>query len=138
MVISLLFFPSLHDFASHIDREIVDAKDSLLHHTQKLNDSRKRYDLALSSNDQKPKNRNQNNASGNTKHVEIEGFRILVNPTPNYELSILDECIAPIHGKLEALERIKKHLLPSLKNCKEITVILEDGIPTAFMCYEVG
>jgi hypothetical protein len=67
---------------------------------------------------------------------EIEGFKILVNPTPNYELSILDEAIKSVQERLEALESIEKHLLPSLRNHAKITAIFEDGLPIAFMYNE--
>ena len=72
----------------------------------------------------------------NMKQVEIEGLKVLINPTPSYELPVLDEAIGYIQTKLEALERIKKYLLPSLKSYAKITAIYDEGIPQAFMCYE--
>ena len=70
----------------------------------------------------------------NTRQMDIAGFKVLVNPTANYELNLLDEATKSVQEKIESLERIRKQFIPSLKNGK-IAAILDDGIPTAFMHY---
>lgn len=138
MAINLLFFSTSEDFAGYVIQEIVEAKKTILSHTQKLNDASKRFDnnsLPKSDGGKKPKWRGSE-LPGNTKQQEVEGFKILVNPTPNYELSILDEAIKTVQERLEVFERIEKHLLPGLKNHAKITAILEDELPIAFMYNE--
>ena len=138
MAINLLFFSTSEDFAGYVIQEIVEAKKMILSHTQKLNEASRRFDnnsLPKGDGRKKPK-WGGSELPGNTKQQEVEGFKILVNPTPNYELSILDEAIKSAQDRLEVFERIEKHLLPGLKNHAKITAILEDELPIAFMYNE--
>lgn len=135
MAINLLYFSNPKDFEGYVIQEIADAKKTILSYSEKLNNASKRYE-SLPKGDGKKKAKWTGGGSdllGNTKQQEVEGFRILVNPTPNYELSILDEAIKSTQERLEALEKIEKHLMPSLQNHPNITAIFDDGIPIAFM-----
>lgn len=141
MAINLLFFTTSEDFAGYVIQEIVEAKKTVLSHMQRLNEASRRLDNNNNS-PQKGDGKKKSKWAGsdlpqeNTKQQEVEGFRILVNPTPNYELSILDEAIKSVQDRLDVFERIEKHLLPSLKNHAKITAILEDELPIAFMYNE--
>ena len=138
MAINLLFFSTSEDFAGYVIHEIVEAKKTVLSHTQKLNEASRRFNNnSLPKGDGKKKSKwGRSELPGNTKQEEVEGFRILVNPTPNYELSILDEAIKSVQERLQVFERIEKHLLPGLKNHAKVTAILEDDLPIAFMYNE--
>jgi hypothetical protein len=138
MAIDLLYFSTSDDFARYVMHEIGEAKKTILSYTQKLNDASKRFDALPKSGGKNNSNKSKwtgQDLSGNTKQREVEGFKILINPTPNYELSILDEAIKSSQERLEAFEKIDKHLLPGLKNRGMITAIFEDGLPIAFMMY---
>jgi hypothetical protein len=136
MAINILHFSNAEDFAGFVVQEIVEAKKTILSHTQELNDASRRLDnLSIGDGKKKPKWFGAN-LQERTRQREIEGFKILVNPTPDYELSILDEAIKAAQDRLEAFERLEKHLLPSLKDHTKITVISEDGIPIGFMYKE--
>ncbi len=140
MAINLLYFSNPKDFEGYIIQEIADAKKTILSHTEKLNDAVKRYEN-LPKSDGKKKSKwtggGTLDSAGNTMQQEVEGFRILVNPTPNYELSILDEAIKSAQDRLEALEKIETHLMTSLQNHPNITAVFNDGVPVAFMYGEV-
>lgn len=137
MAINLLYFSTAEDFTGYVIQEIAEAKRAILSHTQRLNDASRRFDSLPKDNGKKKlMKRAESESPGNTRQREVEGFRILVNPTPNYELSILDEAIRSAQERLEALERLEKHLLPDLKNHAKITAIFEDGLPIAFMYNE--
>lgn len=138
MAINLLYFSTSTDFAAYVMHEIAEAKKTILSHTQKLNDASKRFDALPKSGGKNNGNRSKwigQDLSGNTKQREVEGFKILINPTPNYELSILDEAIKSVQERLEAFENIDKHILPGLKSQGRITAIFEEGLPIAFMMY---
>lgn len=125
------------DFEGYVIQEIAEAKKTVLSHTQRLNDASKRFDNLMPKGDGKKKPRWMgSDLPGNTMQREVEGFKVLVNPTPNYELSILDEAIKSTQERLGAFEKIEKHLLPGLKNHAAISVIFDDGLPIAFMYNE--
>jgi hypothetical protein len=65
----------------------------------------------------------------------VAGFKVLTNPTPLYELNVLDEVVGFTQDKIDALERTKNELLPTLQDKRKIAVISYDGTPEAFMCY---
>jgi hypothetical protein len=75
-------------------------------------------------------------AAQGIKQAEVAGFKVLMNPTPMYELNILDEAVSSAQDRIDVLERAKKELLPAIRegNAK-IAVIFYDGMPEAFMCY---
>jgi hypothetical protein len=136
LAINLLYFSNPKDFEGYVIQEIADAKKTILSYSEKLNTASKRYE-SLPKGDGKKKSKwtggGGSDILGNTKQQEVEGFKILVNPTPNYELSILDEAIRSVQERLEALEKIEKHLMPNLRDHPNITAIFDDGIPVAFM-----
>jgi hypothetical protein len=136
LAINLLFFSTSEDFAAYVIQEIVGAKKTILSHMQRLNEASRRFDSSPKGDGRKKPKWGGSELPGNTKQQEVEGFKILVNPTPNYELSILDEAIKSAQDRLEVFERIEKHLLPGLKNHAKITAILEDELPIAFMYNE--
>ncbi len=135
MAINLLYFSNPKDFEGYVLQEIAEAKKTILSYTEKLNNASRRYE-SLPKGDGKKKSKWTGGGSdvpASTKQQEVEGFKILVNPTPNYELSVLDEAIRSVQERLEALEKIEKRLMPVLQNHPNITAIFDDGIPVAFM-----
>ena len=65
-----------------------------------------------------------------------------MNPSAEYEASILDEAIRTVQEKIEKMEKIQQQVIPLLKNSSKLAVISIDDFPTAFMYYgwfeEVG
>ena len=130
MGIIILFFESREDLSRYADLELTEAKNTLLSRSRRLSEAQKRADLEGGGQKNKKKQAKQND----TTQTDIAGFKVLINPTANYELNLLDEATKSVQEKIEVLERIRKQLLPGLKNGK-IAAVLDDGIPTAFMHY---
>ena len=130
MGIVILFFESIEDLSRYIEQQLVEAKSTLLSQSRRLSEAQKRFDMERVGQDTAKKREKQSN----TRQMDIAGFKVLVNPTANYELNLLDEATKSVQEKIESLERIRKQFISSLKNGK-IAAILDDGIPTAFMHY---
>lgn len=130
MGIIISFFESTEDLSKYVELQLAEAKNTLLSHSSRVSEAQKRLEQSGVGNGGKKKHGIQSD----TKKTEIAGFKVLINPTANYELNLLDEAIRSAQQKIEVLERVTKQLLPSLKNGR-IAAILDDGIPTAFMHY---
>jgi hypothetical protein len=130
MGIIILFFESIEDLSKYADLQLAEAKNTLHSHSRRLSEAQKRVDLEGGGQNNKKKQDKQND----TRQTDIAGFKVLINPTANYELNLLDEATKSVQEKIEVLERIRKQLLPELKNGK-IAAVLDDGIPIAFMHY---
>ena len=130
MGIIILFFETREDLSKYAELQLTEAKNTLLSHSRRLSEAQKRADLEGGGQNNKKKQDKQND----TRQTDIAGFKVLINPTANYELNLLDEATKSVQEKIEVLERIRKQLLPGLKNGK-IAAVLDDGIPTAFMHY---
>lgn len=130
MGVSIAFFESVADCSRYVDQQIIEAKRLLLSHTEQIEKIRRKYESM-------PKTEVNGRAGHQSlRRTEVAGFKVLTNPTPLYELNILDEVVGATQDRIDALERTKKELLPTLqdKNSK-IAVISYDGTPEAFMCY---
>ena len=130
MGIIISFFESREDLSKYVEQQLAEAKNTMLSHSRRLSEAQKRFDLEGRAQDSKKKQENQDS----TKQSNIAGFKVLINPTANYELNLLDEAAKSMQEKMEAFERVRGQFLPSLKNGK-IAAVLDDGIPTAFMHY---
>jgi hypothetical protein len=130
MGIIISFFESREDLSRYIEQQLSEAKNTLLSHSRRLSEAQKRFDLEGGGQDSKKKREKQND----TKQSDIGGFKVLINPTANYELNLLDEATKSVQEKIEVLEKVRNQFLPNLKNGK-ISAIFDDGIPTAFMHY---
>lgn len=130
MGIIISFFESKEDLSEYVEQQLAEAKNTLLSHSRRLSEAQKRFDLEGRGQDSKKKREKQND----TKQSDIAGFKVLINPTANYELNLLDEATKSVQEKIEVLERVRNQFLPNLKNGK-ISAIFDDGIPTAFMHY---
>jgi hypothetical protein len=119
MGITVHFFDSSKDLGGYIEQQLKQARDLMLSHSRRLEETRKKFDGAQAK-------------GGKSRQSEVAGFRVLVNPTADYELKILDEAIRSCQERIEALERAKGQLLPTLGGTR-VAAIFEEGIPTAFM-----
>ena len=69
------------------------------------------------------------------KQHEVAGFKVLINPPPEYELRILEDTITSLQERVETFERAKA-LFPTITNERTgISVVLEDGLPTGFVLH---
>lgn len=126
MGISLRFFDSPSDLVKYVDQQLAETRDLVLSHTGKLEEARRKFDT-----------KKQNASKQSARQVsDIGGFRMLANPSPDYELSLLDEAIKTAHEKIEALEKGKKLVIPALRNSAKITAIFDNEVLTAFMYHD--
>ncbi|WP_415281151.1 hypothetical protein [Candidatus Nitrososphaera sp. FF02] len=129
MGISVSFFGSVADCDVYVGQQIAEARRMLLSHTKQIEEIRRRHESM-------PGTEAAGRAAQGIKQAEVAGFKVLMNPTPMYELNILDEAVSFAQDRIDVLERTKKELLPALREGNSrIAVIFDDGIPEAFMFY---
>ena len=136
MTITVTFFSNIQSLEKYVDQTMADTKAALGYHMQQIEDVRKRYDKEKKRYEGfKKLTKGKSDALKDTKQLEVAGFRILVNPTAEYELTVMEEAISSLQERLEAFEKTKE-LYPAVgdENMK-IGMVLNDGIPTGFMFY---
>lgn len=128
MGISVSFFESVADCDRYVGQQIAEARRMLLSHMKQVEEIRRKHESIPSTKASRP-------AQG-IKQAEVAGFKVLMNPTPMYELNILDEAVSSAQDRIDVLERAKRDLLPAIHaGNSRIAVIFADGTPEAFMCY---
>jgi flagellar motility protein MotE (MotC chaperone) len=107
----------------------MDTKSALGSQLKRISEVRKAYEQAKKSTAV------AKIADTETKQLSASGFKILINPTKEHELILMEETFSTLQNKLDAYERVKE-LYPRLQGQNmKIGVILDDGLPTAFMLY---
>lgn len=136
MAITVTFFGDIQTLAKYVEQAVADTKASLGYHMQQIEDIRKRYDVEKKRYEGfKKLTKGKSDELKDTKQLEIAGFRVLVNPTAQYELTIMEEAISSLQERLEAFEQAKE-VYPALGDEKmKIGMVLNDGTPTGFMFY---
>ena len=120
---------SIAEFQQYIEQSIVDTKSALGSQLKRISEVRKAYEQAKKST------AGGKIADTETKQLSASGFKILINPTKEHELILMEETFSTLQNKLDAYERVKE-LYPRLQGQNmKIGVILDDGLPTAFMLY---
>lgn len=135
MAISLTFFNAASDLDKFIDEQLIQAKDILHSYSTMLEETRKKFDDTVIEQTETKKLK-KSSAPGNVKKIDIEGFKILVNPSLDYEMKVLDEAILAIQERIAGLEKAKKNIIPLLKKSSRIIAIFDENVPTAFMYRE--
>ncbi len=141
MVIATVHFQSGAEFTKYLEKTIGEIKNTLGDYLKEVEEVRERYDKARKSYDvvkkmMKGKKEGGGDSIIGTKQLEVAGFRVLMNPSAEYELSLMESVITSVQERLEAFERAKE-LLPLLSSQvgTKLTMVLDDGIPTGFMVY---
>jgi hypothetical protein len=130
MGISVAFFDSIDVLARYTEEKLKQANEAYSLYTRKIEDTRTIYTKDF------PQKGSMKERSRSAIQKEIGGFKVLTNPTSEYELNILDEALKATQDRIDALMRVKRELLPSFKQNGRIAAIFEDEIPIAFMYYE--
>ena len=135
MTITVTFFDSVPDFKRHVDTTISETKTTLGMTLQKTEEVRKRYEVVKKHFDSLRKLSGKKDIPKDTKQMEVASFKILINPSADYELTLMEESVSSLHEKLESFEKTKE-LFPSLseENMK-IAMVLNEGVPAGFMFY---
>jgi uncharacterized protein YdeI (YjbR/CyaY-like superfamily) len=128
MVLSFITYTTVSEFKAFIEQNILETKSELGTQLTQIGNARKKYEEA--------KKRGATSGKKDVKQMEVAGFKVLVNPTEEHELTLMEESFSSMEDKLDAFERAKE-LYHSLTNENtRIGIVLEDGVPTAFMLYQ--
>jgi len=123
MAINFLVFESVTDFKKYIDQAIAETRTAMGVQMKNIDGLKRKMGDA--------KNKGRTNAD--IKKLEIAGFKVLVNPTIEHELKLMEETFSSLQDILTSLEGTKG-LIPHVPNDKtKIGMVLEDGLPSAFM-----
>ncbi len=131
MVLSMHEFYSDQEMLKYIEQEIINTKNIIKKHIEKAEEQRKRYaNLKGKYNEELLK-------GINIEQRKVAGFKILINPTVEYELYLHESIVTAHQEKLRVLERVKDIVrLLYTENIKNVTMIMEDGKPVGFMIYK--
>ncbi len=136
MTITIVFFDSGSEFIKHVEQSIVETKTLLGVQMNQIEETRKRYDKEKKRNDTlKRLAGGKREILQDTKQLEMAGFKVLVNPSPEYELTLMEDAINSLQEKLDAFERTKQ-IFPQLgEDNLRIGMVQSEGVPTGFMMY---
>jgi len=128
MVLSFVVYTSVSEFKKFVEQNISETKSKLGMQLTQIGEARKKYEEA--------KKRGTASNKKDVKQMEIAGFKVLINPTEEHELTLMEEAFSSLEDKVSAFERAKE-LYRSLTNENtRIGIVLEDGVPEAFMFYQ--
>jgi len=159
MTISVSSFDSKSEFQQYVDQTIRETKTLLGSYMAQIELVRRKYNTSKRSNPETTSNASKGDgslrkflggkkdtkvskkpaeslaSSTNLKQQEVAGFKVLINPPPEYELRILEDTITSLQERLETFERAKG-LFPTITNERTgISVVLDDGLPTGFVLH---
>jgi hypothetical protein len=133
MGIKVVYHDSVENLAKDLEVELKGIKELYTFYNNKIETTRGSHLQNPSASREKGRDKS---GARSGKQEEIVGFRVLSNPSPEYELRILDEALSATQERIDALKRIKEELLPKLNKMSRVTVIYEDEVPIAFMYYD--
>jgi hypothetical protein len=133
MVLSMHEFYSDQEMLKYIEQEIINTKSIIKKHIEKAEEKRKKYaNLKGKYNEELLK-------GIKIEQRKVGEFKILINPTVEYELYLHESIVTTLQEKLSALERAKDIVrLFYTENIKNVTMIMKDGKPIGFMIYKAS
>ena len=136
MAITVNFFDNVSELSKYVDKAVADTKAELGTHMKLVEDVRKRYDKAKKRYEGfKKLTHGKSDHLRDTKQLEVAGFRVLVNPTSEYELTLMEDAITSLQDRLTAFEKTRE-LFPAVSDENmRIAIVLNDGTPTGFLFY---
>jgi hypothetical protein len=135
VTITVEFFESISEFKKHVDATINETNKTLGITLQRTEEIRKRYEAKKKHVDSLQKLSGKEDISKDTKQMEVASFKVLINPSADYELTLIEESVSSLQEKIESFEKTKE-LFPSLLNDNmKIAMVLNEGVPAGFMFY---
>lgn len=131
MVLSMIEFYSDQELLKYVEQEITTTRNNIKVHTEKAEEQRRKYtNLKGKYNEELLK-------GVNIEQRKVSGFKVLMNPTVEYELYIHESIVASLQEKLEALERTKNVAkFMHAEGVEKVVMIVDDGKPIGFMVYK--
>ncbi|MEM0030059.1 MAG: hypothetical protein QW572_06450 [Candidatus Nitrosocaldus sp.] len=127
----MIEFYSDQELLTYVEQEITTTRNNIKVHTEKAEEQRRKYTNLKGKYDEEL-----------LKGVSIEqrkvsGFKVLMNPTVEYELYIHESIVASLQEKLEALERTKNMAkFMRAESVEKVVMVVEDGKPVGFIVYK--
>ncbi len=136
MTVTVSFFNSVPELSKYVEDAITQTKAALGTHMLQTEEVRKRYEKSRKRYDTLKKLAGtKQEIPKDTKQMEVAGFKVLVNPSADYELTLMEEAVSTLQEKLDAFEKAKE-LFPVLTDeGLKIGMVLNEGIPGGFMLY---
>jgi hypothetical protein len=136
MAVTVTIYNSTAEFKKYVDKTIADIKTELGAHMALTEEIRKKYDRTKKRYETLKKlTGGKSDVLKDTKQLDVAGFRVLVNPTAEYELKLMEESVSSLQDKLNAFDRIKELYSVMTDETMKVGVVLSDGTPTGFMFY---
>lgn len=136
MAISVGIYNSTTEFKKYIEKTIADLKTELGTHMALTEEIRRKYDKNKKRYETLKKlTGGKTDVLKDTKQLDVAGFKVLVNPTAEYELTLMEESVSSLQDKLAAFERAKELNSVMTDESMKVGVVLNDGTPTGFMFY---
>ena len=125
MPINLILFDSVADFRNYVEQTIAEIKTAM-GSQMRIIDEVKRNNRNLKDKGGK--------ATAQSQRTEVAGFKVLVNPSVEHELKLMEETFSTLQDKLTGFEKTRE-IFPHIKDATKVGVVLEDGLPSGFMFY---
>lgn len=136
MVTEIKNFSSLGGFMDYIEGEVKAVKDKLEKYVNDLNIVRTKIESLDKFSNFISKLIGKESKFSSQQEIDFMGLKLIINPSPHYEASILEEIIRKLNEKLISLQKIKK-AIESLEVHKiidaQIQVVIIDDIPARLM-----
>lgn len=136
MVTEIKNFSSLGGFMDYIEGEVKAVKDKLEKYVNDLNIVRTKIESLDKFSNFISKLTGKESKFPSQQEIDFMGLKLIINPSPHYEASILEEIIRKLNEKLISLQKIKK-AIESLEVHKiidaQIQVVIIDDIPARLM-----
>ena len=135
MAISITVFNSAPEFKSYVEKTITDSKMTLGDYMKSIEEIRKKYERTKKRYDTLKKLTGKVEVTKDTKQIDVGGFKVLVNPTAEYELTLMEEAITSLQEKVNLFEKAREMFPALVDETMKVGVVLNDGVPTGFMLY---
>jgi len=75
------------------------------------------------------------NVSQGSQEIDLMGLKIIVNPTPQDEISVYEEVVKDLQNRLTVLQRVKKALEPlsAMDVDVGVSVLIRDEVPVKIL-----
>lgn len=122
--INFILFGSADDFLSYVEKAIAETKTKMGTQMRIIDEVKRKHG-------------SMNNGSKEfrqSQRIDIAGFKVLIDPSVEHELRLMEETFSALQDKLVVFEKTKE-LFPQAKSSSKVGLVLEDGLPSGFTFY---
>lgn len=133
MTISFSVCNSVPEFKKFVEQGIAETQSALGKQMTQIGVVRKKYEEAKKAAGVTGLGKKL--PARDVKKTTIAGFNVLLNPSQEHELTLMEEAFSSLQDKLNTFERAKGLYSVLSDERMKVGIVLEDGVPTAFMLY---